>query len=141
MSSSSFVSLAVVSTLWLALVLGCAGSGSRQSSSPKQLTTEHRNAIKAALRSKSYPAPTSLEITDGDWLVATFELSGRVPGGSLQRFGEDAVVTIREAMLPFHLVEAYRVTLNGPSPGTGLIRRYGSARFIEGGQVEWETAR
>jgi len=32
------------------------------------------------------------------------------------------------------------VTLNGPPPGTGLIRRFGSARFIEGGQVEWEAA-
>ena len=43
-------------------------------------------------------------------------------------------------MLPFKIVESYRVTLNGPSPGTGLIRRYGSARFFEGGQVTWEPA-
>jgi len=119
-------------------VLGCANS---RTTTRKVLTTEHRVAIKEALKAKNYPAPTSLEITDGDWLVATFQLSGGIPGGSFQGFAQDAVITIREAMLPFHLVHAYRVTLNGPPPGTGLIRRYGSARFIEGAQVEWEAAR
>src|SRR5688572_23329463 len=127
--SSQAGSLSFVFLVWLALILACTGSRSRQASSPKQLTTEHRNAINAALRAKKYPTPTSLEITDGGWLVATFELGGSVPGGSLQGFAENAVVTIREAVLRFHLVESYRVTLNGPSPGTGLIRRYGNARF------------
>jgi hypothetical protein len=68
----------------------------------------------------------------------TFEISGRAPCGSFEAFGTDAVVAVREAMLPFHLTDKYHVTINGPPPGTGLIRRYGSARFIEGGRVEWE---
>ena len=130
------VSVLLVFGPWLALTLGCA-EGRRQAL-PKTLTDEHRRAINSALSAKKYPRPISLEITDGGWLVATFELPGRAPGGSFEAFGTDAVITVREAMLPFKLVQSYRVTVNGPSPGTGLIRRYGSARFIEGGRVEWE---
>jgi hypothetical protein len=76
-------------------------------------------------------------------LTATFTFAqtggfNHPPGGSFEAFGTNAVVAVREAMLPFHITEMYRVTVNGPSPGTGLIRRYGSARFIEGGRVEWQ---
>jgi hypothetical protein len=102
------------------------------------LTEEHRKAIYSALSVKKYPRPVSIEMTDGGWLVTTFELPGRAPGGSFEAFGTNAVVAVREAMLPFHITEMYRVTVNGPSPGTGLIRRYGSARFIERGRVEWQ---
>lgn len=93
-----------------------------------------------SLRKIGYPMPQSLEINDTGFLVATFELRGRVSPLSVKTFAEDSIMAIREAMLPFKIVEAYRVTLNGPSPGTGMIRRYGNARFIEGGQVEWEPA-
>lgn len=104
---------------------------------PKYLTEQHRSAINARLRSVGYPAPVSLEINGDGWLVATFELRS-VPSGSFRSFGENAVVAIREVMLPFHLTDKYRATVNGPPPGTGLIRRYGSARFIEGGEVQWK---
>ena len=126
----------LVFAIWIALVLGCVGG--RHQASPKSLTEEHRKAIYSALAVKQYPRPVSLEITDGGWLVTTFELTGRAPGGSFEAFGTDAVITVRETMLPFRVTERYRVTVNGPSPATGLIRRYGSARFIEGGGVKWE---
>jgi hypothetical protein len=133
------LAVSLVFTIWLAVVLGCAGSAnSRRQSTARTLTQEHRQAIYSTLAAKRYPRPVSLELTDGGWLVATFEISRRAPGGSFEAFGTEALVVIREAMLPYKLVDSYRVTVNGPSPGTGLIRRYGSARFIEGGRVEWQ---
>lgn len=143
MSQRSLASFLLVLGLWVGLLLACASqnrSGPPASSRPK-LTSEHRSAILAALKAKRYPGPTEIEITDGEYLVATFELSRPPAGRSWQSFGEDAVITIRNAMLPFKSVDSYRVTVNGPSPGPGLILRYGSARFIEGGQVTWESAR
>ncbi len=133
-------SLLIVASLGLGLVLGCTSSRNRGSSSAKQLTSEHRSAIQASLKAIGKPMPDSLEINDTGYLVATFELHARVSPQSVNAFAEDSIMAIREAMLPFKIVEAYRVTLNGPSPGTGMIRRYGNARFIEGGQVDWEPA-
>lgn len=108
------------------------------SPSRTQLTTEHVNVIRQALKAKGYPAPT-LTVSDGGFLVATFELQ-HLPQQSFRRYAEDALLIIRNAMLPFNAFQNYRVTLNGPSPGPGLIRRYGNARFIEGGSVTWEPA-
>jgi hypothetical protein len=136
--SSSLVSLATIVGLWFCFTVLCCSAGGRRSiTASTELTTEHRNAINSALRANGYPSPQSLEISEGGWLVATFELRGAARGGSFEAFGTGAVVTIREAMLPFKTVSNYRVTVNGPSPGTGLIRRYGSARFIEGDRVQW----
>lgn len=139
MKSRSVASSECALLIVLLVVLGCANSN-RRDSQPKSLTTQHRAAISNALGSRGYPSPSSLEITDGGFLVATFELHD-LPSGGFRAFGEESILIIREAVLRYHLVQAYRVTLNGPSPGTGLIRRYGNVRFIEGGQVEWEPAR
>lgn len=135
----NLTSLLIVFTLWLGLVLGCTAP-QKQDSTPKSLTAEHRSAIQASLRKIGYPQPNELEINDTGFLVATFELRGPVDRLSLKSFAEDSIMAIREAMLPFKAIERYRVTLNGPSPGTGMIRRYGNARLIEGGAVEWEPA-
>lgn len=118
--------------LLLLAILGCANSN--RSSRPKSLTSEHREAIRVALRSKSLPSPSSLEISDVGWLVATYEISN---GAQARDLGERAVLAIREAMLPFKFDGHYRVTVNGSSPGTGLILRYGSARFTD--RLEWEA--
>ena len=128
--------LPLIGLCWVILVLACGGIP-RQATPPRYLPTEERDAIHAALRMKRLPQPVSLEITDSGWLVATFELR-TIPEDGFRVFGENALLAIREAMLPSKTVEKYRVTLNGPSPGTGMIRRYGSARYIEGGRVEWE---
>jgi hypothetical protein len=132
-SCSSLLAIA----LFMAVVLACANSP-RTSTQRKVLTFDEHKAIYDALRTKHYSSPSNLEINDSGWLVATYELQS-IPTGGFEAFATNALVTIREAMLPFKTVEMYRVTLNGPSPGTGLIRRYGSARFIEGGRVEWES--
>jgi hypothetical protein len=52
-------------------------------------------------------------------------------------FAEARLLAIREALLP-HGYKNYRVNINGPPPGTGLVRRYGAARLI-GGSLEWQT--
>lgn len=128
--TSSLVSLALVFLLWLGLTAVCCSSSGR---THPTLNQEHRNAIDAALKAEGLPNPSSLEISDSGWLVATYQLSN---GANARELAEHAVLIIREAMLPYHLVDAYRVTVNGPSPGTGLIRRYGSARFTD--RLEWE---
>lgn len=135
MLSEKTINLALALGLGLIAALAC--NGSKPAPRP-QLTAAHSDAIQKALKAKGYPAP-SLEITDGGFLVATFELQ-RAPQPSPRVFAEDALLTIRNTMLPFRVVDKYRVTLNGPSPGPGLIRRFGNARFIEEGKVTWESA-
>ncbi len=98
-------------------------------------------AINAALNKAQLISPEKIEIADsGKRLVVTFEIPEshdwalRVAGvHSLREYGTKAVITVRNAELPFNLVNHFRVTLNGPSPGPSLIHRYGSARFSEGG--------
>src|ERR1044071_906583 len=128
MFSEKTVKLATALTLWVAVVLAC--NISKPTPSRPQLTAEHSDAIQKALKAKGYPAP-NLTISDNGFLVATFELQ-RTPQQSLRAFAEDALLTIRNTMHPYRIFDRYRVTLNGPSPGPGLIRRYGNARFIEG---------
>jgi hypothetical protein len=104
-------------------------------------------AINTALDKAQLIPPEKIEIADsGKRLVVTFQIPeshdwalrvARVH--SLREYGTKAVITVRNAELPFNLVKHFRVTLNGPSPGPGLIHRYGSARFSEGGAVEWEA--
>lgn len=111
---------------------------------PTALTTEQQQMIASTLRAKGFPAPQSLEITSGR-LVATFEIDDAalalmVAAGisSPKEFASNAVIALRNAELPLNLVDSYRVTMNGPPPGPGLIMRYGSARFSEGSSVTWE---
>ena len=106
-----------------------------------------RQAVVAALQQAKLPRPESIEVTDGDWLVTTFEFDDAAltqmaaAGGAWQKnLATKAVIAIRNAALPFGMVKSYRATLNGPSPGPGLILRYGSARFSEGSTVSWEPA-
>lgn len=130
-TSRSPLSMVLVFALWLGLVIACTSSRQRK----PELTQEHRNAISAAFRAKNYSMPGDMEITDAGVLVATFEVNDP---GDVRSFAEDRLMAIRNAMYPFKVVSNYRVTVNGPSPGPGMIRRYGSARLFEGGSVEWE---
>jgi hypothetical protein len=79
--------------------------------------------------------PDSVELRLG-YVVADYSVPNL--SGSARSFGEARLLAIREALLPFRFKD-YRVNVNGPPPGTGLIRRYGSARYIDGGTVEWLT--
>jgi hypothetical protein len=115
----------------VAITASCGPSG------PSTLTEEHRAAIQRELVAGRLSSPSSLHIDVG-FVVADYELSddeiARTP--SLRKFGEDRLLAIREALLPYGFND-YRVNVNGTPPGTGLIRRYGSSRFMRGGSLEW----
>lgn len=105
----------------------------------RTLTPEHVQAAHAALKARNLWSPQSLSLSGAGFVVADYELSNEQAAAAvpLRRFAENHLLAIREALLP-HGFTNYRVNINGPSPGTGLVRRYGSARFIDaGGKVEW----
>jgi hypothetical protein len=93
-----------------------------------------------ALRDKGLPQPTTLEVSEAGYLVATFTLADPVSAAHLRAFATDALLAIRNRMCADSSFGKYRVTLEGPSPGPGLTLLYGSARFIEGGSVDWDPA-
>jgi hypothetical protein len=119
----------------LLITLACVGCGS---AGPQEFTPAHRSAAMAALDAKGLQAPNLIERQGAGFIVATYELDAgavrQLP--SLRTFGEHALLTIRESLLPFGYTD-FRVNVNGTPPGTGLVRRYGSSRYIDGGSVEW----
>ena len=103
-------------------------------SGPRELSAEHRAAIDAVHAKHAWFSPESIELRGG-FVVVDYEVPDRLAIPH-RTFGQDRLLGIREALLPFGFND-YRVNVNGPPPGTGLTRRYGSARFIEGGRIEW----
>jgi hypothetical protein len=99
---------------------------------------QNRAAVLSALKIAGLPTPQQLDLNKQGYLAAIFEVELTDVGGSPRSFGEKALVTIREALPPDTKITSYRVTVNGPSPGRGMIRRYGSARFHEGSSIDWE---
>lgn len=100
---------------------------------------EHRTAVMDALRADQRQPPESIELDTTGFVVAEWTLTDdQVKGLSVttRQFGETRILLIREALLPFGF-KNFRVNVNGTPPGTGLVRRYGSSRFIDGGTVEW----
>lgn len=136
-SVPSLFKLIIAVGIWVSLILGC--NAGRPSKPPPKLTFEQIDAINKALDAKGYPYPV-LEIADTGFLVATFQLDAPPRNKTLRAFAEDAVIIIRNAMHSQGIFNKYRVVVNGNSPGPGLIRRYGVARYIEGDQVSWEPA-
>jgi hypothetical protein len=120
----------------LLLVLAFIGSRlDSTSSSPKALTAEQLAAIDTAHASHAWSRPKSIELRSG-FVVVDYEIDRPlIPPKTL---GETRLLAIREALLPFGY-KNFRVNVNGVPPGTGVVRRYGSARVIAGGQLEWLT--
>jgi hypothetical protein len=116
-------------------------------STPTQLTAGQRQSLEAALQAAGLPAAKSIAV-DGKRLIADFDLyrdadlALLVTAGlkSPREFGMKAVITIRNASVPFGFIDRYRVNVNGEPPGPGLISRVGSATFIEGGRAEWQES-
>lgn len=105
-------------------------------SSPVELRSEDRASAYAELEARGLTMPDALTVRSGI-VVADYEVSdAQARGVSPQTFGEQRLLAIREALLPRGF-KAYRVNVDGPSPGTGLVRRYGSARMLDGGELEW----
>jgi hypothetical protein len=126
------VGLGLIALLVVGTVLGSL------TGSPRQLTAEQRDDAIQALKEKALTLPTSLEVASTGFVVAEYELPDAYVAQlaiPLRRFAEMRLLTIREGLLP-HGYKDYRLKINGPSPGTGLIRRYGAARYA-GGSVEW----
>lgn len=122
--------------LFVALMLTAACS--QASRAQKVLTAEHLAAIDAAHDSHAWIKPNKVELSPQGFVVVEYEIG---PGFLIppRTLGQERLLGIREALLPFGF-EDYRVNINGPPPGTGLTRRFGSARFIgAGGKLEWLT--
>jgi hypothetical protein len=83
------------------------------------------------------PQPNTLELNDIGFIVANYQVSP-LEGRRAQAFGQECLLAIREALLAKGYRD-YRVNVNGPPPGTGLTMRYGSARLMDGGTLEWLT--
>jgi hypothetical protein len=90
-------------------------------------------AIQTAFAAQGLQTPDRIEIGGGR-LVADYTFHGEY---GTRAFGEKHLIAIREVLLP-HGLTTYRVNVNGDSPGTGLVRRFGSAVFHEGGAIEWK---
>lgn len=106
---------------------------------PVALNEHQTETVLKALSSEGLPEPQTIVVESGR-LILTFEL-GESFRGSPRVFGEKALLAVRNAVQPLGLVSSYRVTVNGPPPGQGLVRRYGSARFTEGGTLAWSEGR
>lgn len=128
--------------MWFFGVLGgllVIGLLSPNGNGTTMLTADHLDAVDKALGAKAIIRPDSIELQSTGFVVATWEISDASAALlSERRFAEDRLLLIREALLPFGF-KSYRVNVNGPPPGTGLVRRYGSARYIDGGRLEWLT--
>jgi hypothetical protein len=91
------------------------------------------------LKSRALTQPDDLTISGAGFVTADYVLADAYRAQlaiPLSAFAEVRLLAIREALLPFGF-KNYRVNINGTPPGTGLTRRYGSARYIDGGKVEW----
>ena len=104
-----------------------------------ELKLEDREIIASALRDARLPQPQSLVVNDTGYLVATFEPILPPSRAAAESFATIAVFAIRNAMIRRNVVSNYRVTLIGPSLGRGLVLRYGSALFSEGGSLDWQA--
>ena len=84
----------------------------------------------------------SWEQTSEGWLAVTVEIP-EDDAYKARTIGTKGVVAVRNQFYQQELagfdVHAYRVSVNGPSPGPDMITRYGSARLNRGGQVDWQS--
>jgi hypothetical protein len=127
---------------WLLIAIGAvvvlvsllALIGRLNDTTPAELTNEHRAAVSAAHKQHAWIEPVSIELRGG-FVVVDDEYRTNIAIAP-QTLGETRLLAVREALLPFGF-QNFRVNVNGPPPGSGLIRRYGSSRFIAPGLIEW----
>lgn len=118
-------------------------SSAMPSESLPKLTDDGRGAINTTLQTAGFPTPISIEYDESSrFLRITFELAaGRFRDDKeIEQFAGRALLMVRNSMYgtPSQITDHYSVIVNGPSPGPGLIRRYGTMRFIEAGSMEWQ---
>ena len=116
-----------------------------RSNIPPPLSEEQKTVIISDLRNARYPEPQSIELNkETGFVVAIFEVfPEQIPDGG-KTFASDALLRIRERLLPAKVYKNFRVTLNAPSTQhTGIVERYGSARLLEdsSGVVDWQQGK
>jgi hypothetical protein len=127
--------LAVIGLFIVGLFIVNALSGPSQSV-PKFLSAVQIKDVEATLKSRGFDPPQRIEVNNIGFVVADFEIDGFAVLRA-RSIGEERLLAIREALIGDGFKD-FRVNINGPSPGAGLIRRYGSARFVGiGGSLEW----
>jgi len=110
-------------------------------SQPTALLPEHRAAVAKALAGRGLTAPRALSLSSHGFVTAEFALDEpdvrqlRMP---LREFVEQRLFTIREGLLPFGFRD-FEVHVDGDSPGTPRVTRYGAARITESGPMRWMT--
>lgn len=136
------VAILVLAGIFGALVLLGSISQSRIENGPSAppLTAQLREDVYRGLSMKTLSQPQTLEVTAAGVVVADYEITdAQRLGVNVRRFAEDRLFAIREVLLREGFRD-FRVNVNGPPPGTGVIRRYGSARYFENaGKAEWDT--
>ena len=128
----------VVLPIAISVFLASCGSDSI----PPPISQAQKSAIISDLQSANYPEPKQVEVNkETGFIVAVFEVvPSQIPDGG-REFATDALLRIREKLLPTGKYGNFRVTLNAPSGRhTGIIERYGSARFT-GGEVVWQQGK
>ena len=111
---------------------------------PHELSADDRQEVVQAVRvaKRDLPSPQAWEVSaldvdhDSDPLVVTIQVkeNGVFTGPLAMRFGRAVVLAVRNALHGAPAFDNYRVTLNGPEPGPGLVLRYGSARMADTGE-------
>lgn len=100
------------------------------------LRPEDHDHVRKALAAHGWSAPTALELRN-NVVVIDVEVEDTLPVAQRRAFAEARLLAIREELLVDGYTQ-FRLNVNGPSPGTGLVRRYGSARIVAG-ELEWVT--
>jgi hypothetical protein len=126
--------------LWLTACAPVQDRGKpSEATAPSAQKVDHAALVNAALTTAGInQKPQAIEMTDGGWLATTFELDNIKSETQAKTFAMKTLLAIRKDIYGENVAQNYRVTLNGPSPGPGLVLRYGAARFIEG-VAEWKS--
>lgn len=122
-------------TLAALLLAGCVAS----EPDPAKPAVDYKAVVSAALKKQDIARPDKLELQENGWLVATYqdERFGRLSEREKAAFAERLVLAIRNSLYDKDVTTKYRVTFIGNPPGPGLVRKFGSGRFIEGGGFSW----
>jgi hypothetical protein len=100
---------------------------------PAALTDAHRAAIEASHSDDDVTIRPSRVELSGGILVVDYEIPSNA-GFAAQAFGQTRLLALRRKLLQFGF-KNYRV--NVLRAGEGLAARYGAARYLDPGPVEW----
>ena len=99
---------------------------------------EEHEHVRKTLKAHGWTEPTSIELRDDGFVVIDYQVDDTVAASQRRAFAEERLLAIREELLVDGF-KNFRLNVNGPPPGTGLVRRYGFARVVEFGALEWVT--